>query len=68
MAEIIDSNSPVLSFPAILRNPGLTNRFAHLHEGGLTHHNAVPVKPAAKRRIRENNEGKRWVRRSDNGM
>ncbi|KAF9556710.1 hypothetical protein CPC08DRAFT_743887 [Agrocybe pediades] len=62
------SEVPVLSFPAILRNPGLNNRFAHLHgplaEDGARKH--TPVKVSVKKNRRDQNEGKRWVRRKDN--
>lgn len=51
-----------LSFPAILRNAGLTERFSHLQTKQPT---LVPL--SVKRLKREYNEGKRWVRRSDNG-
>ncbi|KAH9484991.1 hypothetical protein JR316_0001895 [Psilocybe cubensis] len=62
------SDVPVLSFPAILRNPGLSNRFAHLHGPSVTGNNA---KQQANSRVsvkktRRENEGKRWVRRKDN--
>ncbi|KAF9010651.1 hypothetical protein BDQ17DRAFT_1346617 [Cyathus striatus] len=66
--RIIDTATPVLSFPAILRNPGLNNRYAHL-EGTLSpaRNNSPPTASAvAKKRLREQNEGKRWVRRKDN--
>ncbi|KAF5322605.1 hypothetical protein D9619_001342 [Psilocybe cf. subviscida] len=60
--------APVLSFPAILRNPGITGRFAHLHG---TSGAGSPLKqqqspPPPKKRHRDQNEGKRWVRRKDN--
>lgn len=60
-------DAPVpMSFPAVLRNPGLSDRFAHL---GLrpqvaTATTVVPVKGNK----RDDNEGKRWVRRKENGM
>jgi len=43
---------PVLSFPAILRNPGLNSKLGQTQ---------------VKKRHRDQNEGKRWVRRYDNG-
>jgi len=64
------SEVPVLSFPAILRNPGLNNRFAHLHgpAGDNNGHKQASVKSALKKNRRDQNEGKRWVRRKDNGQ
>jgi hypothetical protein len=64
-----DSGIPVLSFPAILRNPGLNHRFAHLHGGTATGsgHKLQTVKATIKKNHRDQNEGKRWVRRKDNG-
>ncbi|KAI0769729.1 hypothetical protein BD413DRAFT_604842 [Trametes elegans] len=51
-----------MSFPAFLRNPGLSDRFAHLR---------VPTEKAApslsaRRNKRDEKEGKRWVRRKEN--
>ncbi|KAF8894118.1 hypothetical protein BD779DRAFT_1505361 [Infundibulicybe gibba] len=61
MTDVVElASPPPLSFPAILRNPGLTNRFAHLH--GQTP--AVPLQ--VKNLRREEKEGKRWIRRKDN--
>ncbi|XP_006460693.1 hypothetical protein AGABI2DRAFT_185048 [Agaricus bisporus var. bisporus H97] len=57
---------PVLSFPAILRNSGLKDRFAHLHQlppsntGGDS--NQSPLKTFRS----DQHEGKRWARRNDN--
>jgi len=49
----VDATSPLaLSFPAILRNPGL----AHLNQVKKRQH-----------QHRDQNEGKRWLRRNDNG-
>lgn len=59
-----------LSFPAILRNPGLSNRLAHLRaDDDLSeYHASLPVRSARNRaRRREENGGKRWIRRSENG-
>jgi hypothetical protein len=62
---------PILSFPAILRNPGLSNRFAHLQgdsqERAAARRAQNAVTPAKKRQ-RDQNDGKRWVRRKDNGL
>ena len=61
---------PILSFPAILRHPGLSNRFAHLQGGSQERaaaRNAQNAAAPAKKRQRDQNDGKRWVRRKDNG-
>lgn len=54
-----------MSFPAVLRNPKLADRFAHLRiassVGELT-----PLK--IQKNNREDREGKRWIRRKDNGQ
>lgn len=64
-AVLVCEEAPVpLSFPAILRNPGVSHRFAHLH-ADQTISRSLPVKKSIKR---DDNEGKRWVRRKDNGM
>ncbi|KAF8160661.1 hypothetical protein B0H34DRAFT_795549 [Crassisporium funariophilum] len=58
---------PVLSFPAILRNPGLTNRYAHLHGPSSTADtNQQQTRNPAKKNRSDQNEGKRWIRRKDN--
>jgi hypothetical protein len=57
---------PVLSFPAILRNPGLSDRFAHLR----VEEQIPPDQSTVKSRragFKRDNEGKRWIRRKDNG-
>lgn len=53
-----------LSFPAILRNPGLQDRFGHLKATRT----APPSAPSRKARRRDENDGKRWMRRKDNGQ
>jgi hypothetical protein len=60
-----EDKGPVpLSFPSILRNSGLTSRYAHLVAPSGSPN--VPVLP--KKVLRRNdNEGKRWVRRRENG-
>ncbi|TFK44259.1 hypothetical protein BDQ12DRAFT_640731 [Crucibulum laeve] len=65
---IVDTAPPILSFPAILRNPGLNNRFAHLHGGPTVYKQQQQINSQAsvKRRHRDQNEGKRWIRRKDN--
>ena len=55
-----------LSFPAVLRNPGLNSRFAHLHCGGDSEGRPAPA-PVSNPARREDREGKRWVRRKENG-
>ena len=60
-----ENGGPVpLSFPSILRNPGLTSRYAHLVEKKGPP--PAPVQPKKAWR-RYDNEGKRWVRRRENG-
>ncbi|OBZ70861.1 hypothetical protein A0H81_09083 [Grifola frondosa] len=59
---MLDIGPVPMSFPAILRHPGIADRFAHLR---------IPAeKPTAplsvKRSRREEKEGKRWVRRKEN--
>ncbi|KAK7035503.1 hypothetical protein VNI00_011796 [Paramarasmius palmivorus] len=54
-------DTPVpLSFPSILRNPGVAERFAHLREV------TKPSPRTFKKTKRDDNEGKRWVRRKEN--
>ncbi|KAJ7703254.1 hypothetical protein B0H17DRAFT_922419 [Mycena rosella] len=55
-----------LSFPSILRNPGLASHYAYLSDSALS-----PAKPAVPKRQhksskRDDNEGKRWLRRKEN--
>ncbi|KAI0730340.1 hypothetical protein C8Q72DRAFT_874823 [Fomitopsis betulina] len=59
-----------MSFPAILRNPGIGDRFAHLHRidsaqlrGSVA---AAATAASKKKNRRDEKEGKRWVRRKDN--
>ncbi|KAI0630247.1 hypothetical protein C8Q77DRAFT_1219840 [Trametes polyzona] len=52
-----------MSFPAILRNPGMPDRFAHLH---IPTERTVPSASGPRRSKREDKEGKRWVRRKEN--
>ncbi|KAG9220782.1 hypothetical protein CCMSSC00406_0002618 [Pleurotus cornucopiae] len=62
-AAPVREEAPVpLSFPAILRNPGVSHRFAHLHADQPIGR-SLPVKKSIKR---DDNEGKRWVRRKEN--
>ncbi|KAI9060297.1 hypothetical protein FKP32DRAFT_1633323 [Trametes sanguinea] len=53
-----------MSFPAILRNPGLSDRFAHLRVSVSVDRTAPSV--SARRNKRDEKEGKRWVRRKEN--
>ena len=65
-----DTSLPLLSFPAILRNPGITSRYAHLHDSesqGDTYR-PHPTHKSINKNRRDQNEGKRWVRRKDNGQ
>ena len=59
-----DKGPVLLSFPSILRNPGLTSRYAHLVES-----RGPPSAPTQPKKLwrRNDNEGKRWVRRRENG-
>lgn len=65
LRPVKDTGPVPLSFPSILRNAGLASHYAHLVE------TAGPLGPApaqAKKVWRRNdNEGKRWVRRRENG-
>ncbi|KAJ6499357.1 hypothetical protein C8R45DRAFT_793754, partial [Mycena sanguinolenta] len=63
----LDDSAPMpLSFPALLRNPGLTSRFAHLSDS--VSEKSRPIAPKKHKTLRRNddNEGKRWVRRKNN--
>lgn len=53
-----DKGPVPMSFPSILRNSGLTSRYAHFVD---------PAQPHKKVLRRNDNEGKRWVRRRENG-
>ncbi|EGO00076.1 hypothetical protein SERLA73DRAFT_160110, partial [Serpula lacrymans var. lacrymans S7.3] len=58
-----DTGPIPLSFPAILRNPALSDRYAHLR------HSTARIPPpisTAKKDRRDEHEGKRWIRRKDN--
>lgn len=60
-APVDDSPVP-LSFPAILRNPKLADRYAHLRERSGT----APPKASISKARRDEHEGKRWIRRREN--
>ncbi|KAI0028674.1 hypothetical protein K488DRAFT_57999, partial [Vararia minispora EC-137] len=63
-AKTVSADEPVpLSFPAILRNPSLQSRFAHLSDPKRTKTVAPPFRKFSRR---HDNEGKRWTRRSEN--
>lgn len=65
LPPIEDSGRIPMSFPAILRHPGLSDRHTHLYSPSST---SVPgVAKPYKKTKRNDNEGKRWVRRRDNG-
>ncbi|TCD70327.1 hypothetical protein EIP91_003956 [Steccherinum ochraceum] len=58
-------NGPIpMSFPAILRAPGLSDRFAHLRSGLNGVAATAPKKSSSNKR--DEKAGKRWVRRKDN--
>ncbi|KAI0779375.1 hypothetical protein C8Q74DRAFT_1258697 [Fomes fomentarius] len=64
-SQLAKFDGPVpMSFPAVLRNPALSDRFAHLRlrPQVATATTVVPVK----RNKRDDKEGKRWVRRKEN--
>ncbi|KAI0256393.1 hypothetical protein BJV78DRAFT_1118149 [Lactifluus subvellereus] len=65
-SALAEDKGPVpLSFPSILRNPGLATRYAHLVEP--TRSPSAPSPVQSKKIWRRNdNEGKRWVRRREN--
>lgn len=54
-----------MSFPSILRNPGISDRFAHLR-AEIPSAQAGGASAAARRRTRDDKEGKRWIRRKEN--
>ncbi|KAJ7132805.1 hypothetical protein C8R43DRAFT_1133368 [Mycena crocata] len=54
-----------LSFPSILRNPGIASRYAYLADS--TREDAETIVPKKhKTSRRDDNEGKRWIRRKEN--
>ncbi|KAJ3576746.1 hypothetical protein NP233_g219 [Leucocoprinus birnbaumii] len=69
MADTANTPAPVLSFPAVLRNPGLKDRYAHLYgEASAGQERAASSPTRFKKLRRDQNEGKRWVRRKDNAQ
>lgn len=64
LQPVKDTGPVPLSFPSILRNLGIISRYAHL---GETTGPSAPAPVQAKKVWRRNdNEGKRWVRRREN--
>ncbi|KAF9227387.1 hypothetical protein BS17DRAFT_775400 [Gyrodon lividus] len=62
MSSSAQAAAPVpLSFPAILRNPKLSDRFAHLRISSQ-----VSSSPRKTKKDRVEHEGKRWVKRQEN--
>ena len=59
-----DAGPVPLSFPAILRNPKLSDRFAHLQ---VLSQPEDPSHQGRTKKDRPEPEGKRWVRRRENG-
>ncbi len=63
-----DQGPVPLSFPSILRNRGLTDRFAHLHASKPSPPTSLSTHPSKKARRRDDNDGKRWIKRKENGL
>lgn len=59
-------NPVPMSFPQILRNSRLSDRFAYLR-GENTSRSLRNTSLVAKRVTRDDREGKRWIRRKENG-
>ncbi|KAK0212917.1 hypothetical protein DFS33DRAFT_1285488 [Desarmillaria ectypa] len=56
-----------LSFPSILRNRGLTDRYSHLHTSRPSPSTSLSTSyPLKKGRRRNDNDGKRWIKRKEN--
>jgi len=67
MAATSSLDAPIpLSFPAILRNSALTDRFAHLNINSETRTTPLSYVVAKKHKRSDDNLGKRWIRRKDN--
>ncbi|KAH7904751.1 hypothetical protein BJ138DRAFT_868061 [Hygrophoropsis aurantiaca] len=60
-----DTGPIPLSFPALLRNPKLSDRYAHLRVSSVPDRNPT-FGATSKKNKRDDNEGKRWVRRKEN--
>lgn len=67
VASVEDGPVP-LSFPALLRNPGLSSRYAYL-QPNREQLSRSDTAPAITKKVsrRDDNEGKRWLRRKENG-
>ncbi|KAK0485722.1 hypothetical protein IW261DRAFT_1451667 [Armillaria novae-zelandiae] len=63
-----DQGPVPLSFPAILRNSGLRDRFAHLHASKPFPPASHTTYPSKKARKRDDNDGKRWIKRKENAQ
>ncbi|PBK73857.1 hypothetical protein ARMSODRAFT_931160 [Armillaria solidipes] len=61
-----DQGPVPLSFPSILRNRGLTDRFAHLHASEPSPPTSFSTHPSKKARRRDDNDGKKWIKRKEN--
>lgn len=64
-----EDKGPVpMSFPAVLRSSGLVDRYAHLRlAAGKSQNSGTSSYFAPKKSRRDEKEGKRWVRRKENG-
>ncbi|KAJ7096378.1 hypothetical protein C8R44DRAFT_889688 [Mycena epipterygia] len=65
----LDDSAPLtvpLSFPAILRNPGIASRYAYLSDSTPQSAPKPTVLKKHKHLRRDDNEGKRWIRRKEN--
>ncbi|KAJ7045456.1 hypothetical protein C8F04DRAFT_1025163 [Mycena alexandri] len=61
----VDDAAPLpLSFPSILRNPGIASRFAYLSDS--VQESSKPLVPKKHKTLRTDNEGRRWIRRKEN--
>ncbi|KAJ7901772.1 hypothetical protein B0H14DRAFT_2668378 [Mycena olivaceomarginata] len=61
-----DSSPVPLSFPALLRNPGINSRYAYLADPA-SESKSKPLASKKHRTLRrDDNEGKRWIRRKEN--
>ncbi|KDQ55845.1 hypothetical protein JAAARDRAFT_37269 [Jaapia argillacea MUCL 33604] len=62
----LEDTGPIpMSFPAILRNPGLSSKFAHLRSE-VPRAQGTGESSATKKKTRDDKEGKRWIRRKEN--
>jgi hypothetical protein len=63
-APALDAPVP-MSFPAVLRNPGVSRLLAERAVGDKAGA-ALPTAAARKKSRRDEKEGKRWIRRDEN--